>query len=328
MSRASHIAAAAVALALLSSPSVVIPNAWAEPGPADLVDALNKAFGKYPHKRAAHPKGLCVSGDFKPTENAPELTKAPQFAKSVPVIGRFSLAGGNPKAPDNDKGNPKGLALRFDLGDGANTDLVMISAPVFVANTPQSFFDLLTAKASGDADKVEAYFAAHPESKNQGTWLKERLVPASYAGVNYWGVHAFTLTNADGKETLAKFKLLPLAGEDGLTDEQAEAKGQDFLAGELKARLEKAPAEFALVAIIGQDGDVTDDATALWDEEHRDKIALGRLTIDAVEPDGTCDAFSFLPSNVADGVAGPTDDPIFAIRSPAYVVSFTSRVAP
>ncbi|WP_245409452.1 hypothetical protein [Methyloceanibacter sp. wino2] len=73
---------------------------------------------------------------------------------------------------------------------------------------------------------------------------------------------------------------------------------------------------------------MTDDATAFWDEEHRDKVALGRLTIDAIEPDGTCDAFSFLPANVADGVAGPTDDPIFAIRSPAYVVSFTRRVAP
>lgn len=328
MSCASRIAAATAALALLSAPGIFIPNASAEPGPADLVDALNEAFGKYPHKRAAHPKGVCVTGVFTPSKEAPGLSKAPQFSKPVPVIGRFSLAGGNPEAPDNDKGNPKGLALRFDLGDGASTDLVTISAPVFVANTPQAFLDLLTAVTSGDAGKVKAFFDAHPESKNQGTWLNARPLPASYAGVNYWGVHAFTLTNADGEETVAKFKLLPSSGEITLTDAEAEAKGPNFLADEITARLAKDPARFDVVAIIGQEGDPTDDATALWDEDNREKVSLGEVSIEAIAPEATCDAFSFLPANVADGVAGPSNDPIFAIRSPAYIVSFTRRVAP
>lgn len=327
MSFAPRIAIVTFGLAAVLAPACFTSLA-AEPGPADLVDALNGAFGKYPHTRAGHAKGTCVTGSFTPSKDAPALTKAPQFAKPVPVIGRFSLGGGNPKAPDNDKGNAKGLALRFDLGDGASTDLVMISAPVFVAKTPQAFFDLLTAKASGDADKVKAFFAANPESKNQGMWLNARPLPASYAGVNYWGVHAFTLTAADGKETVAKFKLLPAAGEETLTDAEAEAKGPDFLADELTARLAKSPATFDVVAIVGQEGDPTDDATAVWDEDNREKVALGKVSIEAIAPDGTCDPFSFLPSNVADGVAGPTNDPIFAIRSPAYLVSFTRRAAP
>ncbi|MEZ5827306.1 MAG: catalase family peroxidase [Hyphomicrobiales bacterium] len=299
-----------------------------DPSPADMVDALNAVFGKHKHTRAGHAKGYCVTGSFTPSPDAPSLSKAQQFAKTVPVIGRFSLGGGNPEAPDNAKDNVKGLALRFDLGDGANTDLVMISAPVFLAKTPKDFFDLLMAIASGDQDKVGAYFAAHPESKNQAAWLNARPVPASYAGVDYWGVHAFTMTNAEGKETLMKFKAIPQAGELGLTDAEAEAKGANFLDAELKERLAEGPVAFDLVAIVGRDGDPTDDPTALWDEDNREKTALGTVTIDALAPEATCDAFSFLPSNLADGVAGPANDTLFQIRSPAYIVSFTRRLAP
>ena len=255
-------AASLLGLVLFTTAPGVAPSVLAEPGPAELVDALNGAFGKYKQTRAGHAKGVCVTGSFTPSKDAASLSKAPQFAGPVPVIGRFSMGGGNPKAPDNAKGNVRGLALRFNLGEGANTDLAMISAPVFAAKSPQAFFDLLTARASGDADKLNAFFAANPESRNQGKWLNTRPVPASYAGVNYWGVHAFTLTNALGKETLAKFKAVPTAGEEGLTDEEAEAKGDDFLIGEFKERLVKAPAKFDLKAIIGQDGDPTDDATA------------------------------------------------------------------
>jgi catalase len=299
-----------------------------DPNAADMVDALNAVFGKHAHTRAGHAKGYCVTGSFAPSPDAPSLSKAPQFAKTVPVIGRFSMGGGNPEAPDNAKDNVRGMALRFDLGGGANTDLVMISAPVFLAKTPKDFFDLLTAIASGDQNKIGAYFAAHPESKNQATWLNARPVPASFAGVDYFGVHAFTMTNAEGKQTLMKFKAIPQAGELGLTDAEAEAKGADFLDDELKERLGKGPVAFDLVAILGQDGDPTDDPTALWDEDNRDKKPLGTITIEAVAPQETCAAFSFLPANVADGVAGPANDKIFQIRSPAYIVSFTRRVAP
>lgn len=305
------------------------PAKAAEPTPADMVDALNGVFGKHPQTRAGHAKGYCVTGSFTPDPAAPSLSKAPHFAKTVPVTGRFSMGGGNPEAPDNAKSNARGLALRFDLGDGASTDLVMISAPVFLAKTPKDFFDLLTALASGDQEKVQAYFAAHPESKNQGAWLGTRPVPASCAGVNYFGVHAFTMTNADGTETLMKFKAVPQAGELGLTDAEAEAMGVKFLDAELKERLAGGPARFDLVAVLGREGDPTDDPTARWDDEdNRETKPLGTITIEAAAPAATCDAFSFLPSNMADGVAGPANDKIFQMRSPAYVVSFTRRLAP
>ncbi len=70
------------------------------------------------------------------------------------------------------------------------------------------------------------------------------------------------------------------------------------------------------------------DATAFWDEENREKVPLGQVSIEAVAPNETCDSFSFLPVNLVDGIAGPANDPIFAIRSPAYLVSFTRRFTP
>jgi catalase len=299
-----------------------------EPTPVEMVDGLNAVFGKYPHTRAGHAKGFCVSGNFTPAPGAASLSKAPQFAKPVPLLGRFSLGGGNPQAPDNAKGNVRGIAVKLDLGEGATSDFVMISAPVFVAKTPELFLELLKAIASGDPEKPKAFFAAHPESTRQGAWLKERPVPASYAGVDYFGVHAFTLTNADGKQQLVKLKAIPKAGELGLTDEEAEAKGPNFLEAEITERLGKGPVAFDLVAIFGKEGDVTDDPTVIWEEEGRTVAPLGTIEIDTLAPNEKCNAVIFSPSNLADGIAGPANDLVFNMRAADYVVSFGRRTAP
>jgi catalase len=83
---------------------------------------------------------------------------------------------------------------------------------------------------------------------------------------------------------------------------------------------------FDLVAIMGKKGDPTNDPTHRWDDEdNRPTTPLGKISIEAIVPEVTCDAGIFLPANVTDGIAGPTEDPIFAARSPAYIVSFTRR---
>jgi len=297
-----------------------------QPTATDLVDALNGLFGKHAGERAAHTKGICLTGRFTPSAEAPKLSKAAHFAKEVPIRARFSLGGGDPNAPDNAQDNVRGLAVSFDLGNGANTDLVTISAPVFFANTPELFVEFLKTVASGDKDKLNAFFAAHPESTHQNAWLMSHPVPASYAGVDYFGVHAFTFTNAAGEETLIKYHLIPEAGQLGLTPDEAKAKGSDFYTAELKERLGKGPVVFDLIAITGKEDDPTNDPTLRWDaEDNRPTTPLGKIRIEAIAPEATCDAGTFLPVNVTDGIAGPTDDPIFAARSPAYIVSFTRR---
>ena len=316
---------ALVALALCGS---VVAGVAQQPTPADLVDALNGVFGKHAGDRAAHAKGICLTGSFTPSAEAPKLSKAAHFAKEVPILARFSLGGGNPNALDNTQDNVRGLAVKFDLGNGASTDIVTISAPVFFVKTPELFVEFLKTVATGDKDKLNTFFAARRKSTRQNAWLMSHPVPARYAGVGYWGVHFFTFTNAAGEQTLVKYKLIPEAGELELTPEEAKAKGADFYADELKERLAKGPVVFDYVAIMGKKGDQTSDPTLRWhDEDHRPTTSIGKISIMAIAPQDTCDAGVFLPGNVTDGIAGPSDDPIFAARSPAYIVSFTRRRA-
>ena len=317
---------AVVALAALTVPIAAVAQ---EPQPDELVDALNGVFGKHAGKRAAHTKGICVKGTFTPSAEAPSLCKAVQFSKPVALTGRFSLGGGNPMAPDNQKDNARGLALHFDIGGGTTTDLVMISAPVFLAKTPEQFLKLLKTVAPGpdgkqDGDKIAAFFKANPECARQGAWLNARPVPASYASADYFGVHAFTITNDKGQKHVIKWRVVPKQSVPGLSDDDAKTKGGDFYAGELKDRLAKGPVSFDLTAILGEPGDPEDAPTTEW-PEGRKSVTMGTISITGIEPDATCDAGIFDPNALADGVEAPKNDKILPMRSLDYAVSFGRR---
>lgn len=325
MTRLAAIPTGLIFAALAAMP---LPAAAAEATPEAIVDTLNAIFGK--HKvRSSHAKGQCVTGTFTPAAGAAALSKSPSFAKAVPVLGRFSIGGGNPKVPDAAKAAVKGFAFRLDP-DGKSSDFAFLNAPVQFAKNPAQFLGFLEARLPGadgkpDPAKIKAFADANPETTTQGKWLAGKPVPASYAGVNYWGIHAFTLTNAQGAGAVVKFKLVPTAGEAGLTDDEAKAKPADFLVDELKDRLAKGPASFDLVAIMGEAGDPVNDVTALWPEESRKSQKLGTLAVSALADAAKCDGGIFDPTQLADGISGPKDDPLFAIRSPAYAVSLSRR---
>ena len=322
-----RLVAAAFVAALSAIP---ISHAYAEADAESLVNALNAVFGKHEGVRAAHTNGICVKGNFVPTAEAASLTKAPHFNSKTPVgvIGRVSMGGGDPDASNAQKDNVRGIALHFDLGKENTTDLLMISAPVFVAKSPDQFLKLLTTVATKDKEKIGAYFKDNPNSTRQAEWLNARPVPASYGTVNYWGIHAFTFTNAEGKKQIFKYKALPVGGEVGLSDDEAKAKDADFYRPELKDRLAKGPVQFTLTAILGEAGDPLDDPTALWPEDKRKSVTLGTISITDLEDPKTCDAGIFDPTNVVDGIEGPANDTIFPMRSQAYAVSLSRRAAP
>jgi catalase len=93
--------------------------------PTDFVDTLNSTFGKQTTQRATHAKGIVVQGKFKPVETAQSLSKAPHFRQAVPVTIRFSDNTGIPTLPDaDDHATPHGMALKFHLPDGSETNLV------------------------------------------------------------------------------------------------------------------------------------------------------------------------------------------------------------
>ncbi len=313
------IGAAALGLMVMGAPAF-----GEEAQPEQLIDALNKVFGSHAKMRAAHTKGICVKGNFTPTPEAASLSKAPQFSAPVPLIGRFSLGGGNPAASDSQKDNVRGIAMHFQLPDGSNSDLLLISAPIFAVKTPEDFVALLTAVASKDKDKIGAYFSAHPESTKQGAWLNARETPASYATADYFGVHTFYLTNAKGERQAVKWKAEPVGGFVGLSDKDAEAKGTDFYAKELDEQFAKGSVSFNLFAVLGQPGDQDDDPTAEWPAD-RKSVKVGTFSFSGLEPAASCDAGIFDPNVLADGIEPSANDKILPMRSQDYAVSFGRR---
>ena len=168
----------------------------------------------------------------------------------------------------------RGFAIRFDIGNGADTDLVMISAPVFFAQTPGLFLELLQSpRGQGQA---QGLLRGSSRSTRQNAWLTSHPVPASYAGVNYW-VCTPSPSPTPRVNALIKYKAIPEAGESGSTHDEATAKGAIFYAAEMKDRLAKGPANFELVPLTaGRRPD--QDPTLRWDDEDgRDTTPLGTI---------------------------------------------------
>ncbi len=322
-----------VAAATLVAAFAVIPitRAYAEADAESLINALNSVFGAHKGLRAAHTHGQCVKGNFVASPDAAALTKAPHFNSKTPVgvIARFSMGGGDPNASNAAKDNVRGLAIHFDLGKDNTTDLVMISAPMFNVRDPDQFLKLLTTVATHDKEKIGEFFKDNPNATHQAQWLGSHPVPASFGTVDYWGVHSFTATNAEGKKQLFKYKAIPVAGDVSISDDEAAKKDPDFYRPELKERLAKGPVQFTLTALLGEPGDPTTDPTERWpDEDKRKSVTLGTISITDFEDAQSCDSGFFDPTNVVDGIEGPDKDKIFPMRSQAYAVSFSRRQAP
>jgi catalase len=131
-------------LALALSP-LLAPSAFAENDqkstPAGLVDALNGVFGKQTDNRAVHAKGIVLEGKFTPSPEAAALSKAPHLqGTAVPVTVRFSDFAGVPAIPDSDpNASPRGMAVKFHLPDGSDTNIVTHSYNGFPTATADEF---------------------------------------------------------------------------------------------------------------------------------------------------------------------------------------------
>ena len=97
--------------------------------------AIHTLFGIHPGARAAHATGIVAEGHFTPDPGAAELSRAQHFAGSpVRATVRFSNFAGMPHFPDNQPmADPRGMALKFSLADGRQTDVVTRSIEGFPA---------------------------------------------------------------------------------------------------------------------------------------------------------------------------------------------------
>jgi catalase len=303
-----------------------------KPLPVALVDALNTlAGGPHPGFRANHAKGVLVSGTFTPAKTATSLSKAPHFAATapVPVLVRFSDPTGVPTIPDAiPDASPHGMAIRFKLPEGGSTDIVSISANGFPVATPEDFLALLTAisKSGPGVPKptpVEQFVGSHPATAKYVS--TPRPPPQSFATLAFYGVNAFKFTNAKGVSHFARYQILPVAGEHPLTPAEAAKMDPNYLIDELPKRIAAAPVKFRLVAQVAKEGDITNDATAVWPAD-REIIELGVITLTTTEKDQVKaqKALLYNPLSLPAGIEASAD-PILAARPPAYAVSFTQR---
>lgn len=304
-----------------------------KPVTEQLVDTLTKlAGGPYKGYRANHAKGIMVTGSFAPAASASGLSKAPHLqTTSTPVTVRFSNATGVPNMPDADgNGFPKGIAIRFQLADGSYTDIVSISVNGFPAATPEDFLGLLNAVAASGPNAakpspIEQYLGSHPAAFKFVTMPKP--APVSFATQTFYGVNAFQFTNAKGESHYGRYQIMPLAGQQSLSAEQASKSTPNYLMDELPARLKTAEVKYRISVKLAEKDDVINDPTAVW-SENNPKVELGILTLKAVVADSQQveKTLMFNPLVLPDGIT-PSDDPILLARPSAYAVSYGRRLA-
>ena len=324
--------AVAIASSMLTLGALAQANPAASVDPSTFVNQFEATAGKFEGYRRSGAKGICATGEVVGSSDGRALSTASVFSgKPVPVVVRFSVGGANPKAPDNAK-SQRNLALQFNLPDGERWMMGNISSPVFGASTPKQLLDLLVSRQAdpttkaADPAKVKAFNDANPEVLLQGKHFASQPVPASYASVNYWGVHGHGFVNASGVKQFGKWIFEPVGGLQGLTDDEAKAKGASFLFDDLRQRVKEGKVAFNFNLELAQPGDKIDSATVPL-PEGRKKVNLGILKVTSVSEDGggPCLTTNYNPLVMPKGVEASAD-PMLPARAAPYAVSLGRRL--
>jgi catalase len=294
------------------------------------VDAINDLAGAHPGRRAAHAKGTLLEGTFTATPAAARLTTAAHMqGEPVRATIRFSNGSGDPEVPDYAQ-EGRGMAVKLYLPDGARTDMVTLSLPVFFVRTPEDFVEFTRSRrpdpATGqpDMERIGAFLGAHPEA---GPGIQAALSagpPESYARVTYHGIHSFRWIDPDGTARHVRYRFDPEQGPAALTPEAARELGADYLQDEIAGR---GGGAFRMWVRIAADGDAVDDPTLAYPDD-REELEVGRLELGGPdttrERDG--DVLVFDPTRVVEGIE-LSGDPILSFRGEAYSVSVARRTA-
>jgi catalase len=244
---------------------------------------------------------------------------------------RFADSTGIPVIPDNDpNADPRGLAIRFHLAERVHTDIISHSTDGFPTRTGQEFLEFLRSLAASDPSKLsgsplEAFLGAHPKALAYVQTPKP--APSSFARESYFGVTAMRFTNKDGVTRYGRYRIVPEAGADHLSDSAAAAKGANFLFEELAERIAKGPIEFSIRVQLANDGDTVDDATTHW-PEGRTVLDLGKIVLTEPVQDNAHEQkhIIFDPIPRVDGI-DPSNDPLLELRAAVYLLSGRRRRA-
>jgi len=259
------------------------------PVTTQIVDLANKMDGVHPGFRAFHAKGVVVEGSFKASAEAAQLSRATLFnGSSIPVTVRFSDGSGMPNVADGSPAMPRGIAIKYHLPDGTDTDMVTNSFKFFPVGTGEDFRDLLEAIVASPPDapkptKLEQFFGSHPNAPKA---IGSLPIPDSFADEEYHGINAFIFVNKSGQRQAVRYLVVPEKLVH-LTPEEAAKQSPNYLFDELKQRIARKPP----------------------DSLEAEKKLL------------------FMPTNLAAGIE-LSDDPLPSVRAAAYAVSFGRRSQP
>jgi catalase len=287
--------------------------------------------GVHPGFRPVHAKGVMFSGTFVPAPDAADLTRAPHASRpSTPVTVRFSASSGIPAVADNapEGSSPQGVAVRFHLAEHVHTDIIGHSFNGFPASNGEElleFFQAVAASGPGapTPPPIVAFLANHPAAKAFVETPKP--IPSSLARQPYFAVNAFKFTNVGGESRFGRFRLVPDAGTEFLSPDEASRKTADFLAAEMSERLSNGPVIFRVLVQIAEDDDDVTNATMIWPETRR-LVEFGTVTlkerVDELAPERRKMIFDPVPR--VDGL-DPSGDPLIEVRSDVYLLSGRRR---
>jgi catalase len=332
MSRKVRLAGVAIVV-LGAAGTFLYLGGWFNPGaltPIRFVDGFQRVYGIHSGFRRNHAQGVCVSGSFESNSQGTRLSRAVVFkAGRVPVIGRFSLGGGDPYMADA-PGIIRGLGLLFKLPDGEEWRTAMVNTPVFAVHTPQAFYERLLATqpdpktGKPDSEKMAAFLASHPEAVQAAKITESHPVSSGFANSTFYGLNAFWFTNVSGISIPVRWSMAPVQpfAPANTTEPRPD---KYYLFDGLIAAIHQHPLQWHQTITIGQANDPTNDATIPWPET-REQVDVGTLTLDHVESEeaGPCRDINFDPLVLPAGIA-PSDDPLLSARSAVYSQSFTRR---
>jgi catalase len=296
----------------------------------ELLKQFDTMFGLHPGFRPAHAKGAMLTGTFTPAPGAAYLTRAPHIQReATPVTVRFSDSTGVPLIPDNDpNASPHGIAIRFHLAERVHTDIIGHSTDGFPTHTGEEFLEFLRALASSDPSKpspspIELFLGAHPSAL--AFVQTPKPAPSSFARESYFGVTAMRFTNKDGLTQFGRYRIVPEAGMDHLSDSAAAARTPNFLFDELTERVSRGPIAFRVVVQLAGTEDIVDDATIHWPED-RPVADFGRIVLTAPVSDSAPaqKQIIFDPIPRVDGIE-PSEDPLLELRAAVYLLSGRRR---
>lgn len=308
--------------------AVAYANKWIGSGATrkTFLDGFLSVYGRQLGFRKNHAKGVVVSGHFDSNGSGRALSRAAVFLPGqTPVVGRFSLAGGNAHMADT-PGAARGLGLAFGFPGGRQWRTAMLNLPVFPDNSPGGFYDRLLASkpvpGTGQPDPaaMKAFLAAHSETAAAMAIIKKHPPSAGFGDSTFRGLNAFYFVNDAGARTAVRWSLMPQ--QSAPAPRPGDPNG---LFDALVRQLRDGPLRWRMLITVADPGDPLTDATLPWPDDRR-TVEVGTLTLTsaATEAPGNARDINFDPLTLPDGIE-PSDDPLLSARSDVYAASYRQR---